>query len=478
LAAGGSFIKNGVGAVSITSTNNTYTGTNSASLNPNGTQINQGVLRIMGDGSLGLVPQSAYNNIQFTGTAGQRSTLEALTSLTLHVNRSILISNGTEAVFTPGGASNTFTIDGIIDDSGTGSLRRRGTGTVRLANSENAYGGVTTIESGILEVTKLADGGLPSSIGNSSAAAANLRINTTLKYIGTGDSTDRSFTLNGPFPTLDASGTGPIAFTNTASLPYSQVVATVLTLTGSNTGANTLRAGLTNDGGMPLTLVKNGPGAWVLSGNSTYTGTTTVNDGTLTIQNGSGAVGNLTATSAIAVNNGGTLVLAGDATVTDRLNNNAGLTLTNGTLRLSGVAEGTTATPGLGALTLTSNTNSVLDLTGTSLLHFAASGSQTWTGTLQIWNWTGSASGGAPEQLLFGTDDTMTSLSQTQLNLISFYGDGGMAFLGTARFAGQGMGEIVPVPEPATWGVGALALAAAFWHGRATCRRKRSGSVR
>ena len=169
------------------------------------------------------------------------------------------------------------------------------------------------------------------------------------------------------------------------------------------------------------------------------------------MQNGSGSVGRLSNTSAIIVQSGAVFNLTGDSTVSDRLNNNAGLTLTNGILRLNGVPEGSTATPGLGTLTLTSNTTSVLDLAGTSLLHFAASGNRTWTGTLSVWNWNGSSSGGGLEQLLFGTSDSSASLTQAQLNTINFYSDSGVNFLGTARFAGLGSGEIIPFPPLAFW---------------------------
>ena len=98
----------------------------------------------------------------------------------------------------------------------------------------------------------------------------------------------------------------------------------------------------------------------------------------------------------------------------------------------------------MGALTLTSS--GVIDLAGSSLLHFAASGGQTWSGTLSIYNWSGTpTTGGGTEQLLFGSD--MTALTQTQLNMINFFSDSGMTFLGTAGWATANNGEVVPVPR-------------------------------
>lgn len=56
-----------------------------------------------------------------------------------------------------------------------------------------------------------------------------------------------------------------------------------LTFTGTNTGANSLAAALNNPGGTgKLAVVKDGPGSWFLGGaTKTYTGPTTVNQGTL-----------------------------------------------------------------------------------------------------------------------------------------------------------------------------------------------------
>jgi fibronectin-binding autotransporter adhesin len=125
------------------------------------------------------------------------------------------------------------------------SLSVRNGGTVRLLGN-NSYGGATVIESKYtqsnqeraaadsatdapeifidrlvaptLEVNTLANGGANSSIGNSSNAAANLLIQgSTLKYVGTGHSTDRLFTIGTAGATLNASGTGAVNFTNTGA---------------------------------------------------------------------------------------------------------------------------------------------------------------------------------------------------------------------------------------------------------------------
>ncbi len=70
----------------------------------------------------------------------------------------------------------------------------------------------------VLQVNKLANGGVASSISNSSSAASNLVLQGgTLRYNGAGDSTDRSFTIGTMGATLDSSGSGAVSFTNTAA---------------------------------------------------------------------------------------------------------------------------------------------------------------------------------------------------------------------------------------------------------------------
>lgn len=241
-----------------------------------------------------------------------------------------------------------------------------------------------------------------------------------------------------------------------------------LSLGGSNTGANTVSGAISNgsaSGGLSIT--KDSGGTWKLAGNNTYSGTTIINGGTLTVA-GTGSNQALGGTSGITVNSGGTLF----QTSSNQIKDTAGMTLNGGTYMLNGVSEGTTAAggAGLGALTLTSS--SIIDLTGTNpSLHFAASNGQPWSGTLSIWNWNGTVTtGNGVEQIAFGSNNG--GLTAAQLGEISFFSGNGTGFLGTARFAPDVDGEIIPVPESSTWVAGALALLVAGYTHRRSFRRK------
>jgi len=233
--------------------------------------------------------------------------------LTLSGGISSSASTHSLAFVTSGSSSNTAaTIDitGVIENTGTAStsIEKRGWGTVSLKNTANTYKGITSIGYGTLEVFKLADGGMSSSLGLSSNAASSLVIGTwghggTLRYAGTGDSTNRLFTLGVGGATLESAGSGAVQFTNTGSLAHSGTAnsARTLTLSGVNTGDNLLAAQLGNYGTGVVSLVKKEAGKWRVTATSTYTGSTSVQAGTLLVD------GNISSSSGVSVSAAGTL---------------------------------------------------------------------------------------------------------------------------------------------------------------------------
>ncbi|CDX29442.1 Outer membrane autotransporter barrel domain (modular protein) [Mesorhizobium sp. ORS 3359] len=265
----------------------------------------------------------------------------------------LTISNGLNATYS-----------GAI--TGAGGLNKSGAaGTETLTGCNSSYTGPTTLGAGTLQVTCLANGGSNSSIGASTSSAANLVLNGgTLQYIGTGGSTDRLFSL-GPSATsaLDASGTGAIAFTNTGAVAFTTPnTSQTVTLTGSNTGNNSLAAQLTNNGSGTTSLTKSGTGTWILKNSgSTYTGVTNIAGGVLGVDkltNGGQAssIGqSSSAASNLIIGSGSTLRYTGAGDTTDRL-----FTLSTGTsfIESSGTGAivfsntGSAAYTGSGARTL------------------------------------------------------------------------------------------------------------------------------
>ncbi len=167
LATGGSLVKDGSGTPIIQSTSNNYTGTNVAALNANGTRIAGGILGIYGDGSLGLAPTAATDNIFFTAS-GLSSLVTGPTlqdtanNVTLAATRNINVASGVTGTFDSNG--NTFTINGSINGSG-GNIAKINSGTLKL-NGNDTFTGTATINGGTLNAA--ANGALGSgTIGTS-----------------------------------------------------------------------------------------------------------------------------------------------------------------------------------------------------------------------------------------------------------------------------------------------------------------------
>jgi fibronectin-binding autotransporter adhesin len=116
----------------------------------------------------------------------------------------------------------------------------------------------------------------------------------TVSYTGAGHTTSRVFNLAGTSggATFDASGTGALVLTS--AITANTVGAKTLTLAGTNTDDNTIGA-IPNASGQVVTVVKSGAGRWKMTGNSGYTGGTTILAGTIVIgtntQTGSGVFG-------------------------------------------------------------------------------------------------------------------------------------------------------------------------------------------
>ncbi|MCE9555111.1 MAG: autotransporter-associated beta strand repeat-containing protein [Planctomycetes bacterium] len=234
------------------------------------------------------------NQVTFTGGGGSGATGRVVLDTNGGIAGVIITDPGTGyssaptmsivgPVLGPGGVAATFgTV--TLRSSAVGGLTKIGAGILTLASGASAYTGATTVNGGILSIGTLANGGANSSIGASSNAAANLILNGgTLRYTGGAISTDRLFSVGTSNGTLQSNGSGPVNFTNTGAMGFNgQAGARLLSLMGTDTGANTIAASIGDNGG-GTALTKIGNGQWILTGNNTYTGNTAINQGTLAL---------------------------------------------------------------------------------------------------------------------------------------------------------------------------------------------------
>jgi autotransporter-associated beta strand protein len=386
ISGSGALTRNGTNSTLTLTGSNTYTGITTVSGNS--------ILNIQNNTALG---GTANGTTVASGSALQLQNNITITGETLTLNgsgpggntgilRNISGNNEWQGNITLSAASRihsdsgNLTLSGII--SGANNLTIGGTSVVILSGA-NTYSGTTSIIGGTLSINTLADSA-DSSVGNGtgSISLGSGGSAGTLLYTGTGSSTNRTINLGGSAgnATIDQSGTGTLRFTSSF---ISGAGNKTLTLQGSTAGIGEIAGAVVNNSATNLTsLTKNGNGTWILSGFNTYTGTTTINAGTLQIGNGS-STGNLSASSAIT--NNATLVFNRSGTVTQGVDFANGIsgtgnltqagpgnliinaansytgvtTVSNGTLTLSG-----SGTLGTSTITITGGT---LDLGGSSI---------------------------------------------------------------------------------------------------------------
>ena len=280
--------KTGAGTL-VLANNNTYSG---------GTVLNAGqITASLGDGSLG----GSGGNVTFAGTA----TLQYHLSTAVGFNFDTLtINSGATATINKSSARNGSVTYALNTLTGAGTLNAVTDwgDTYDLANASAFTGNIyMRSTSGGQNITvkfkSLADaegssvqfaghwGNVPNVANlildrDSGPLTFNHR---QIQIVSNPNNAGQSFTT-----TLQNDNTGTniwIINTDLLNALSTATGARILGLAGSNTGDNEFRGSISNgtDGGV-LRVTKSGSGKWILSGNNTYTGVTTVSAGTLALR--------------------------------------------------------------------------------------------------------------------------------------------------------------------------------------------------
>ena len=304
-----SLTKTGNGTLTINGTG-TYTGVTTIS---NGTLTLSGGNAIADTGSVSISTEGILN----LGASETIGSLSGAGNVTLGSN-----------TLTIGVTSGNTTFTGAI--SGTGDLVKDGAGALTLSGN-STYSGTTTISAGTIQIGH----------ANALGAFGNISFSGGALQYGNGTITDLSARIKN-------SGAAILIDTNNNNVIFASVI------DSSNT----------------LGLTKNGTGTLALTASNTYTGATTVNAGTLTLNNGSA----IADTSEVSIASGAVLNL-GESETIGSLAGGGNVTIGSNTLTLGG--NNTSATfsgviSGSGGLTKTGTGNLTLggsnSYTGTTLV--------------------------------------------------------------------------------------------------------------
>ncbi|MGJ8724477.1 MAG: beta strand repeat-containing protein [Roseibacillus sp.] len=246
-----------------------------------------------------LAGDVAPSKLDFNVTAGGNYTLDlASHDLTFGTTDQYLRVNGGATatidassggkLFLNGTNSNnsmtgTLTINAQVSESVAGSrFFAVGANTILFRNPLNDFTGPFGKQNGGggLRFDSIADIGVPSAAG----AGSEVRIGTNgqVRYDGSGHSTNRALSLvGGGNATFHSVGSGPIVWTGAASFSNTSSNNKILTLRGGNTGDNEIQGTTADNGANTLAITKADAGKWILSGDNTYTGKTTISAGTL-----------------------------------------------------------------------------------------------------------------------------------------------------------------------------------------------------
>ena len=271
--------------------------------------------------------------LNVSGTGAAAATISAPLNLG-GATRTFAVAEGTAAI--------DLSVSGVISVTGAFGITKTGAGTLALSGA-NTYTGTTTISQGTVSAIKVAVSSSNSSLGNAtSAVVLGDASNTgTLSYTGNSASYTRGFTLNAGGGEVDVTTAGQLLTIATGGVTADGL------LTVGGAGDTLISSVISSSGG----LGKTGSGTLTLSGANTYAGSTTINAGTLAIDQGGSVntssgiwLGDTTGTAAASLSivdaDGGTTVSApltirsgSSGTKTMQATNSSGINILSSALR-------------------------------------------------------------------------------------------------------------------------------------------------
>lgn len=313
---GGGLTKTGSNILTLSGTN-TFTGA---------TTLQAGTLFLNSANALG-----GNGAVSFTG-----GTLRYSANNTSDLSGRLTLGSGTIRLDTNG---QNVTWASAISATQSGGLEKSGLGTLTL-NGGNAYTGTTTLSAGTLAV------GNNTALGTSSIALNG----GSLVASGAARTLSNGITV-GAASTLD---TAALGISLSGNITTSATAGSVnLTLDGSSNGL--LSGTISQTAGNPLNLIKAGSSTWTIRGNNSFAGQTTLNAGTLRLENAN-ALGTRGGADTVTLA-GGNLQLAADSSSTFGAGSGFGTTITgNSTITLDRLTSGAATTTQIGGLTMGAQT--------------------------------------------------------------------------------------------------------------------------
>ena len=423
---------------------NTYTGT---------TTITGGTLKL---GAAGVIPNVSAVTVTSPGILDMNTFSETVGSIAGTGTIDNVLGAGTPTLTCGGDNSNTI-FSGILQNStGTLTVTKVGSGTLTLSGTNTNQ--IFYINAGTVSITSLTalqhqtfiNGGtlqvLHNGVGNNGTITIPTQLVVSSGNIGTinvannGANTGNTVSfgsLNHSVATLNVTGSNGYSVTiptctlsggaagisvfnpTTANL----LIGTLTTVTAAHTAqldgtstGNIISGIISDGGGFVTTLTKVNTGTWTLSGANTFTGTTTITEGTLKL----GAAGVIPNASAVTVNSPGILDMntfsetVGSIAGTGTIDNVAG----GGTPALTCGGDGTGTTYS-GVIQNTTGTLSFTKLgAGTLIL----SGANTYSGITTISAGTLQIGAGSTTGILPGNVTNNSILTFNRSNTFTYAG--------------------------------------------------------